>query len=319
MRARAARNRDRGAFNAALLIVALLAPLPAHSGTVQEVEVRFSPASGPEVTDSDGIFGTTSGDINRDVLAQISLPGRYAATAAAGRFGQVGLQVADLSAGVGSTLAARVLVGSDEFVNVFGVPAQARMQFIVDGGRLFHGFSTNTTVTFELRVGAENRGVADPLSELLLPGFAESAAVLGTLLAGGGSYTATLSTDAAGNRSFSSSFAGGLDLEAAFDGIRTVDIPLSLQSLDIGTVLPNERLLIGYLATITIAQNGGVEGVSGAFSDPFTLTGAPNPIFALDGVVLTPIPEPRVFEMLIAGLIVVSGALRWRSGLGDAC
>jgi hypothetical protein len=298
----------RTALQALLFGAMLIASMPTLSGVVQQVETRFIPSAGPEVVDRDEIFGTTSGDIDRDVVAQIGLLGRYNLTAAAGRFGQVGLQVGNLSAGTGSTLVARVLVGSDEFVNVFGSPARARTQFIVDGGRLLDSFSTSTSVTFDLKVGAQNVGAAEPLSDIILPGFAEGAAELGALLAGGGRYTATLSTDAGGNRSFTSSFDGGLDLKAAFDDIREVEIPLSLQMLELGTLQPNDRLLIGYLATITITQNGAAEGISGSFSDPFTLAGDPNPIFALGGVVLTPVPEPQVATMLIAGLLVIGCA-----------
>jgi hypothetical protein len=298
----------RTALRALVLGAMLIAPMPSLSGVVQQVETRFTPSAGAEVVDRDEIFGTTSGDINRDILAQIGLLGRYNVTAAAGRFGQVGLQVGNLSAGTGSTLTAKVLVGSDEFVNAFGVPARVRTQFIVDGGRLLDAFSTNTNVTFELQVGADNMGVAEPLPDLILPGFAEGAAGLGHLLAGGGRYTATLSTDVGGNRSFTSSFLGGLDLGATFDGIREVEIPLSLQTLELGTLLPGERLLIGYLATITIGQNGAAEGISGTFSDPFTLTGEPNPILALGGVVQTPIPEPHAATLVIAGLLLIGCA-----------
>jgi hypothetical protein len=298
----------RTALPAILFGAMLIASMPALSGVVQQVETRFIPSAGAEVVDSDQVFATTSGDVSRDVVAQIGLLGRYNVAAAAGRFGQVGLQVGNLSAGTGSTLIASVLVGSDEFVNVSGRPARVRTQFIVDGGRLLDAFSTNTSVTFDLQVGAQNMGAAEPLPDIILPGFAEGAAELGSLLAGGGRYTATLSTDAGGNRSFTSSFIGGLDLKATFDGIREVEIPLSLQTLELGTLQPNDRLLIGYLATITITQNGAAEGISGAFSDPFTLSGEPNPLLALGGVVLTPIPEPSAALMLIAGLIVISCA-----------
>lgn len=291
----------------ALLIGALIAPVSALSGVVQQVETRFTPAIGAQVVDSDEIFGATSDDIDRDILARIGSPGQYDAVATAGRFGQVGLRVSNLSAGTGSTLVARVLVGSDEFVNLTGRPVRARTQFIVDGGHLFDAFSIGTTVTFELHVGAENRGTDGPLSNLLLPGFAENVAVVGDLLAGGGSYTATLATDAAGRRSFESSIDGGLDLRATYDDIREVDIPLSVQTLDLGVLQPNERLLIGYLATITITQNGAAEGISGSFSDPFTLSGEPNPLFALGDIVLTPVPEPHAATMLIAGLLAVTG------------
>jgi hypothetical protein len=97
---------SRTVLRAVLFGTMLLAQLHAHGGVVQQVEARFSPSAGTEVVDSDEIIGTTSTDINQDVLAQIGSPGRYNVRAAAGRFGQVGLQVGNLNAGAGSTLVA---------------------------------------------------------------------------------------------------------------------------------------------------------------------------------------------------------------------
>jgi hypothetical protein len=161
-----------------------------------------------------------------------------------------------------------------------------------------------------MQIGAFNQGITGPLSDSLLPGIAQKTAMLGGmgLLAGGG-YIATLSADGEeGNRSFASSSTGELDLMAKFDGLDLVEIPLSSQTLPLGTLQPNERLLIGYLVTITVISNDGKGGFRGSSPHDFGLSGEPNPIFALGGVTLTPIPEPQVTAMLIAGLLVVSGA-----------
>lgn len=131
----------------------------------------------------------------------------------------------------------------------------------------------------------------------------------------GGSYTATLASDAMGTRSFTSSFTGGLDLGATFDNMLQVEIPLSLQTLDLGTLQPSERLLLGYRAIITIEHNGAIEGLVGQYSDPITLSGEPNPIFRLDGVTITPVPEPRMALLCLAGLALI--ALRGRLKAGS--
>src|SRR5690606_27830503 len=130
----------------------------------------------------------------------------------------------------------------------------------------------------------------------------------------GGGYTATLTSDGMGNNSFTSSFTGGLDLRATFDGVNRVDIPLSLQTLAMGTLQPGERLLLGYLATITIEHNGAVEGLIGEYAAPITLSGEPNPIFRLDGVTITPVPEPGMALLCLAGLAVIALHRRLRAG-----
>ena len=109
---------------------------------------------------------------------------------------------------------------------------------------------------------------------------------------------------------FAGSFTGGLNLGATFDNMFQVEIPLSLQTLDLGTLQPGERLLLGYRATITIEHNGAAEGMIGQYADPLTLSGEPNPVFRLDGVTITPVPEPRMALLCVAGLAII--ALRRR-------
>src|SRR5688572_11840294 len=76
----------RTALRALLFGEMLIASMPALSGVVQQVETRFTPSAGTPIVDTDEIFGTTSGDINRDIVAQTGLLGRYNVAAAAGRF-----------------------------------------------------------------------------------------------------------------------------------------------------------------------------------------------------------------------------------------
>ena len=280
----------------------------ASAGVLQRVEVGFTPPGGTEGVISDAIFRMSSAAVDEDIVAQSTVPGSHALSASAGRFGQVGMSVNDVNALTGSVMRAEVLVGSDEFVNIASRPARVRTSFIIDGGELRDLFSINTSVTFELQVGAQNLGIA-PAGTSASPLGLEITADFGAngLFPGGG-YTARLESDAGGARSFTSSFTNGLDLEATFDGVRTVEIPLSLQTLELGILGPNERLLVAYRATITVVQNGIVEGVSGQFSDPFTLSGEPNPILALNGVTLTPVPEPSHALLLLAGLALLAAA-----------
>jgi len=227
----------------------------------------------------------------------------YTATAGAGRFGQVGLDVG-LFRSLASETRARVLVASDEFVNLLPRPVRVRTQFIIDGGEFFMPFSTNTKFTFVLTVGAQNRGTEGPITDFsamfdaggetaergglgVFPGFT------------GGSYRMELSTDATGALSLSSSSVAGVDLHAAFDGPGRVRIPLSLQTLDLGVLAVGERLLIGYSAAIFVEQNGFSEGETGRFSDPFTLMGDS----ILSNVTFTPVPEAAALTLSLTGFL----------------
>jgi hypothetical protein len=52
-------------------------------------------------------------------------------------------------------------------------------------------------------------------------------------------------------------------------------------------------------------QNGVVEGIFGSFSDPLTLDGEPNPIVSMGEVVLTPVPEPEIAPLFLAGMLLL--------------
>jgi hypothetical protein len=276
------RGRFLAAALAAVSIACALPTTAARANVLQLVTVEFTPGSflGSAASQSAEVFVPTSADVTTDILAAINAASPvYNATSAAGRFGQVGLGLQTFTGLHGGTLVSRVLVGSDEFVNVFGSPARVQSSFIIDGGFMRDFFSPNTTAVFRLEVGAEHRGAVGPQTDRALMEF-QSAQTLAFGCAGGffpgfhgGCYTATLTTDAAGVASFTDLFEGGLDLEATFDAAaRLVEIPLSFQTLDLGTVSAGERLLLAYRAELTLTQPSFSEGFDAAFSDPFNLS-----------------------------------------------
>jgi hypothetical protein len=227
-----------------------------------------------------------------------------------------------LGVGPGSSLSTEVLIASDEYVNAFGSPVRLGTNFIVDGGGVFDFFSTNTTVTFTLEIGATNLGPVGPETDQTV--FESDARITagfggaGGFFPGyfGGRYTATYTTDAGGIGSFSDLIEGGLDLGATFDPTdsqrRVVDIPFSFQSLDLLTLNPGDRLLVAYRARYDILQDGISEGIFPEYSDPLQLTGN-----ALRGsLVVTPldqtttIPGPAALPLFAGGLMLVFAARR---------
>jgi hypothetical protein len=277
----------------------------AVAGVIQEVTTVCECCGAAAVEDSDEVFELTSAEIDADILAHIGgTPGAgYTATAGAGRFGQIGLDVGQFRPLAGQNLRASVLVASDEFVNLFGGPARVRTQFVVDGGEFFMPFSTNTKITFSLDVGALNQGIEEPISDSF------QMEVEGSIAARfGGGYLMELSTDAAGAQTLFTLPRGGLDLHAALDGPGRVAIPLSLQAFDLGVLGSGERLLIGYEARIHIEQNGFSEGETGKFSDPFTLMGDS----ILANVTFTPVPEAAALTLSLTAFLALCALRRHR-------
>lgn len=289
---------------------------PLQAGVVQEVRTVYEvPLSAIFVQDSDSVFRPSGNLIDQDIQAMINAPA-YVVTAHAGRFGQIGMSMQNMGLGPGSSLRATVLVASDDFVNIHGGPAEVSSQFVIDGGFLQDFFSTNTTVHYELSVGATNVGSSPAESSGgFLAAAGSVAAGFGGVFGPGGGYSVSMTTDGSGNRSFSTSSLGGLDLGATFDpGSGLVEIPASLQTLDLGILGSGHRILIGYQVDITIEQNGVAEGLSAGFSDPFSLSGSPNPILAIGGIKVTPVvvPEPRQAMLWLAGLAMIACAQRAR-------
>lgn len=312
------------AFGLAMLVVVATTPL-AQASVLQLVNTGFTPGvlgTPPAVFDTDDVFVPTSGDVTTNIFAGIGGTGSgspgYFANASAGIFGDVGLNAGAFGVGQGSQLGTEVVIGSDEFVNVSGRPVNVEAAFIVDGGFIQDFFTFDTTVTFILEVGAQNLGVTGPETDSSAMEVATRQAAgfggAGGFFSGyeGGRYTATYSVDANRNRSFSDTVEGGLDLGATFnptpgpgDMSIVVDIPFSLQTLDLGTMLPGDRLLLGYVARIEIEQDGISEGIYAGFSDPLQLSnnGIRNSLTFTPVSQTVAVPAPASLPVMAAGLV----------------
>lgn len=251
------------------------------------IRADLSPGSFPDSAQQE-IFGVTSGDINAEVFAQVAGSngfGPYAAGAAAGRFGSLAAATRILQeTATGAFSGARVLIASDEVVNVTGQAQSAVANFIVDGG-----FLQGVRADYRLVIGAANLGsvgittTRSDLERLLFlvdePFFFHAA------FASQGSVNA----DAAGHiqyvRVTVPNATVNSDLGATFDPVnRRLDIPLSAQSLDLGTLEPGDRLLLFYsLYLETSSTFPG--GAFAQFSDPLSLSGRVN----FPAVTLTPV------------------------------
>jgi hypothetical protein len=213
-----------------------------------------------------------------------------------------------------------VLIGSDEFVNLIGSPSSATANFIIDGGSFSNFFSTDTRITFRLEVGASNLGNVGAETNASTMSFsAREAAGFGSaggFFAGfnGGGYTATYETGSNGVGSLTDFFEGGLDLAAALasgPGGQVVEIPFSLQSLDLGFVNPGDRLLVAYLASIEIFVGGITEGSFAEFSDPFSIAESIRTSIVFEPA--SAVPVAGSLPLFALGILAKVGANRRRS------
>lgn len=296
-------------------------PMRAAQANVLQLSSAKGTVNSQTISSTDFVFEATSGDIARNILASVGSSGinspGYFATSSAGVFGQIGLD-AGVTSSIGSPSAySEVLIGSDEFVNVSGFSGTVSSTFIIDGGEIRDLFSTNTTVNFLIQVGAQVVGNSPPVTDLTTMEVESRQTASFGGAAGfftgfeGGEYLAEFSTDSNGDGTLSTSFTGGLDLGATYDAnSRTVEIPLSLQQLDLGVLGPGDRLLISYFASLDILVGGITEGTFASFSDPFSLSS--NSI--LTSIAFTPngtsggsVPTPGILSMMIPALL----GLRW--------
>jgi hypothetical protein len=285
-----------------------LLPQSARAGVFQAVHARQTVNGMVTNVDDESVFGVVSADITQDILAQVgTFPAlRYQAVSAASEFGSVGLSTAVVESGV--AVSATVFIESDEFVNVTGVPQRATASFIIDGGSLFITFGRDLRASYELTVEAWNLGnVPITTSRIDLaqaafdaPGFPFSGHRFLT--------EGTLEADAAGAVTFVTS---GKDIGAVLDSqLARVEIPPSLQSLDLGILNPGDRVYLSYRLLLFTEVTGGSEGIFSRFSDPLNLSGSP----AFPVITFTPIPEPSTVVLPIIAAIGVSAFTQRRRG-----
>ena len=154
------------------MVTAIVATLPqvSHATVLQTVRVSLQTPGGGD-SDTDTVFVPNAGDITNNILASIGGTGAgnpgYAATASAGIFGDLGIDMSASSIPIGSSLRASVLIATDEIVNLFNSPQRVTTNFIIDGGRMLSPFNFNDTLSFSLMVGAHNIGqTSAPTSEI---------------------------------------------------------------------------------------------------------------------------------------------------------
>jgi hypothetical protein len=255
-------------------------------------------------TNDDEIFENTSADITQDLLVQVGAfpASRYQATSSAGQFGSVGLSTAVVDRG--ARVSAQVIIESDEFVNVTGVPQRAAANFVIDGGSLFIDFGRSVLASYELELEVWNLGNVPMENDRNDFNFVEHNAPGFPYLDGHFYTEGVLERNAAGAASFVSI---GQDIGAVFDPQRgRVEIPLSFQTLDLDTLNPGDRLFLSYTLTLITEVTVATEGAFSRFSDPLNLSGTP----VLPTITLTPIPEPSSVLLLIASLATICGFRR---------
>ncbi len=241
------------------------------------------------------------GSINREVLADISDP---SATAAAGRFGEVGLRGSIFTGpSDGSALVeAQVQIRTDEIINFTASPQEVTSRFVIDGGILS---------SFTLNIG----GALTPLSSN--NAFAIFDVKLDTdffdSTPSGHPFAAEvkLTTDSNGIPTLTTA---GNDLGATLtdaNDTATVTIPTSFQTADLGILRPGEAMELSYTADLKLIRGPAFE-VEGEYSDPLELSTHP----ALGDITFAPvsdstIPEPSGLVLFSTGLTVAGiGVLR---------
>lgn len=302
----------------------LLQPDPL-SGGLTAVPTTLSSADYDDFNEQE-IFGVTSADINADILAAINGNtrfGPYGAVSSAGRFGSVGLSTRLAQEIGGQFVAARVMIASDEFVNVTSIAQQVRASFIIDGGALVL-FGESARADYRLVVGGLNLGATsiepdrDVFSDFDIP-FDDSSLFFfsGT---GGSTFVSqgTLESDFFGNLQYTQLVedpifgAVSSDIGATFDPtLHQVDIPLSLQHVDLGILQPGERMLVFYQATFQVQVDFSGGGITN-FSDPLSLSANMNfPTISFQQV-QSAVPEPGSLLLLSTGTLGLLGLVRCR-------
>jgi hypothetical protein len=289
-----------------------LTSAPALAGVIQQVRVDVTDQS-----DSDIVFGITGDDITSDIRASVTNPvpppgsPSGAATGAVNQFGALGVSVGGSGIAVSenphNAVSARVLIGSDDFLNSTGQIQTVVASAIIDGGRLRLIGARNLQISYELTVGMLDLGVVPPASQsgTLLNtdralGISVGPGSVGVFQTAGGMFKAA-DDGSLSLTTFGGGLAATLDADAS-----TVEIPISVQSFVLGPVRPAGRIHVGYEFVLKIAPVRGktatFDRAFANYSDPLNLSG--NPAFQVS---FQPIPEPSA-----AVLAALAGFASWR-------
>jgi hypothetical protein len=282
-------TKMRAGAVAAVVGIALAAAMygDAHAAIMQQASVIHSGDTGSGNLTTDDFDAITSPpDTLRGVSAEIVGPG-FRGTASVGPFGNLGIDA--LMAGPG-TLSSQIIISNNEFTNPLPIPQRAAAQFIIDGGRLamLAGVGSRLILVLQLTADVDDRDGVFVGEE----SFAANIEL--EQLPTGLEYR-----------------TAGEDLGATFDGAFSVAIPLSLQSLDLGTIPGGGNVSLSYRLQIFADIDGFSEIVAYQFSDPLQLDGTGEfPVVLFSAA--TVVPEPSGLVALAIGAVGLVGAGRWR-------
>jgi len=268
------------------LFAFLLVPLVSAEVTQTVRLLKTNPDGSTQDYADDTVTAATGIPISRPTFASLAGSG-YESSAAIGVFGAVGVDGFNIFPG---ELSNQVVVTSDEHRNLNGIPANATLNFIVDGGQVTLDWAPEAEFQFALTINAE---IFDAFDSLVRNRHWQSGFELAT-------------DGLPGSGRIDTFIKSGEDIGATLDPtIGTVDIPFSLQTLDLGTVPTGGRLELSYFVDFysTIPQFAEVHHWS--YSDPLTASLDSTPRLTVDfDPIGTAIPEPSALGF--AGFLVAA-------------
>ncbi|MEQ9123346.1 MAG: hypothetical protein RIM80_12355, partial [Alphaproteobacteria bacterium] len=232
----------KSARHAAVLGLAMFAvaalPETARAVIVQEVGVSFDPTP-DQVANGDGalqIRGVTdlNGPITDAITASIVGNG-FSAVGSVGPFGDLGMEG---RASVVGQMRAQVDIESNDFVNLFATPREARLNFIIDGGEFNFIAGAGSDLRMALTIAMDRDTVFQT------------------------GFRLTTGADIV-NPEFD---LIGQDIGFIRPRSTSVEIPFAFGSVSLGLIQPNQRFSVSYQASIIANIEGFAEVVNFAFS-----------------------------------------------------